>query len=215
MLDRDLLPAASRITLPPAMDAVILSGTLCATVLIAERLHHARRQAEHDALTGIPNRGYFLRRLSERVASDSRPAAVLFADLDGFKAINDTAGHATGDVVLELAAQRLQRALRSKDVLARIGGDEFVILIDGLGNRNEAHEIVKHIESAIAHPFHVADRQFMLGVTVGVSFYPDDATNGEALLRVSDARMYRKKAAKRPIPEPRAGAYPDRQPDRF
>lgn len=216
VLDRDLLPAPSRIELPPALDGLILSGTLCATVLVAEnlrrsstqnlllrqRLHHARKAAERDPLTGIPNRVYFLRRLSERIASaDRRPAAVLFADLDGFKAINDTAGHVTGDTVLELAAERLQHALRSNDVIARMGGDEFAILIDGMDDPNEAREIVRHIERVIANPFRVGGRQFTLGVTVGVSFYPSDATDAKSLLHVSDARMYREKSAKKTFPQ--------------
>jgi diguanylate cyclase (GGDEF)-like protein len=213
MLDRDMLPGAGRIVLPPAMDAVILASTLCATVVIAEnlrrsslqnlflrqRLHNVQRQAERDALTGIPNRVYFLRHLSQRIASTNRrPAAVLFADLDGFKAINDGAGHVVGDTVLELAAERLQHALRSNDVLARIGGDEFAVLID-MAHRSEVYEIIRHVERVMADPFRVGDRQFMLGITVGASFYPDDATDAKALLCISDSRMYREKAAKRRI----------------
>lgn len=212
MLDRDLFPGASRIVMPPAMDALILSATLCGAVLIAEslrrssaqnealrvRLHHARTQAERDVLTGIPNRGYFLRRLSEAIGSaDHRPVAVLFADLDGFKAVNDTAGHITGDAVLQAAAERLRRALRSHDVIARIGGDEFAILIDCLHDYEEAHAIAEQIQRAIAQPFSIGHQVFSLGVTVGVSFYPRDAVDARSLLRVSDARMYREKAAKR------------------
>jgi diguanylate cyclase (GGDEF)-like protein len=123
-------------------------------------------------------------------------AAVLFADLDGFKAINDSAGHAVGDTVLELAAERLEHALRSNDIIARIGGDEFAILID-VADRREAHEIIRHVERVMADPFRVGDRQFTLGVTLGASFYPDDGTDAKSLLRISDTRMYRGKAAKR------------------
>lgn len=213
ILDRDLLlPAGPHIAVPPALDAFILSITLCATVLVAETLrnssaqntllreslHHARTMAERDMLTGIPNRHYFLRRLSETLGgSYHRPIAVLFADLDGFKAVNDTAGHVTGDAVLQLAAERLQRALRANDVIARIGGDEFAIIIDRVDNEREAHEVAQHIERAIADPFSVGDRHFTIGVTVGVSFYPSDATDAKTLLRISDSRMYREKAAKR------------------
>jgi diguanylate cyclase (GGDEF)-like protein len=196
-LDRDLLPGASRIVLPPVLDAVILSGTLCATVLIADRLQRARHEAERDSLTGIPNRAYFIRKLTERIASShSRHAAVLFADLDGFKAINDSAGHVTGDAVLELAAERLQHALRSNDTIARIGGDEFAILVEDVDTEDRAREIVRHIERVIADPFRVGDHQFELGVTVGVSFYPNDGADAKSLLRVSDARMYSEKSVK-------------------
>jgi diguanylate cyclase (GGDEF)-like protein len=198
MLDRDMLPDAGRITLPPMLDAVILCGTLGATVLIAEALRHARSQAEHDVLTRIPNRAFFLRRLTAAIAkSRGRPIAVLFADLDGFKSVNDTAGHGTGDSVLELAAERLQHALRSNDIIARIGGDEFAILVDDLSDPDQTHEIVRHIERVIADPFRIGDRHFELGVTVGVSFYPNDGRDAKSLLRVSDTRMYSQKAAKR------------------
>lgn len=212
MLDRDMLPGAGRVFMPPVFDAVILSATLCATVLIArtlrrssaqnillrESLHRAQREAERDALTGIPNRRYFLRLLTDTIASaGNRPIAVLFADLDGFKQVNDTAGHAIGDAVLELAAERLRRALRSGDVIARIGGDEFAILIDRLEDYGEAPAIAAQIEHVIAHPFSVGDRRFTLGITLGASFYPRDATDAKTLLRLSDARMYREKAAKR------------------
>lgn len=201
-LDRDMIPGAMRLLLPAPLDAVILSSTLCAVVLVAEALRHAHQQAEHDVLTRIPNRNYFLKRLNEaiRTAKDGR-IAVLFADLDGFKAVNDTSGHAAGDAVLTHAAERLRHVVRSHDVLARIGGDEFAVLLHDFNDKGEVEIIGRHIENAIAQPFHVGDRRFNLGITIGTSFYPDDGRDAETLLRLSDAKMYRLKNAKRSEPK--------------
>jgi diguanylate cyclase (GGDEF)-like protein len=212
-LDRDVIPGGGALQLPPIVDALMLAVVFCIVVFVAERLrasalqnallreslHHARTQAQRDALTGIPNRAYFLERLRASV-NEKGPGdyvGILFADLDGFKAVNDTAGHITGDRVLVLVAERLRHAVRADDILARIGGDEFAILIDQLPNSSEAETLAEKLEAQFVNPFHVDGTQFRIGVTVGVSIAPPDGVDAESLLRVADARMYRRKEEKR------------------
>ena len=124
-------------------------------------------------------------------------AGVLFADLDGFKDVNDRAGHIAGDRVLVLAAERLRHAIRTDDVLARIGGDEFAILIGRLHDRSEAETLASKIESQFSDPFRVEGQEFHLGVTIGVSIAPQDGLDPHVLLGIADERMYRLKQGKR------------------
>lgn len=210
LLDHDLFGSPARVVMPPTLDAVILSAALCGAVLTAEalrragmqnvllqeRLELARTQAEHDTLTGVANRLHFMETLAQAIrSSGGAQIAVLFADLDRFKAVNDTAGHTTGDEVLRLAADRLQHAVRSNDLVGRIGGDEFAILIRELGDG--AHRPIETIEAEFRDPFQVRGRLFDVGITIGVSVSPQDSRDPEELLRIADERMYRAKAAKR------------------
>lgn len=202
------------VNIPPLMDAAVLSICLCTIVLVANRLSQAaaanellhgrlvkaRREAELDVLTGIPNRSYFMRKLEEAIArestGDSR-IAVLFCDLDGFKQINDANGHLAGDQVLRLAAGRLVNAVRAIDTVARIGGDEFAVLVERVPDGEEALHLAHKIDMAFADPFHVHTGRYTVGVTVGVSLYPDDGNIAEVLLHIADSRMYRSKNGKR------------------
>lgn len=206
--------AARLIELPPLADALVLSICLCTIVFVANRLRKtatanellhgrlqkARRDAELDPLTGIPNRSYFMEKLEQAIARGSRSdahVAVLFCDLDGFKNVNDAEGHLAGDRVLRLAAGRLVNAVRANDTVARIGGDEFAILAERVHDGQEALQMAQKIERAFVNPFHVQDARHAIGITVGVSLYPEDGTRAEALLHAADARMYRTKNAKR------------------
>lgn len=211
-LDRDIGVATGRIVLPPAVDAAVLTCALCGAVIAAEalrrasiqnetlraNLQRARRHAERDALTGVANRRYFLQRLRGAIvtAKDAQ-AGILFCDLDAFKAVNDTAGHPAGDVVLRLAAERLQHAVRTEDVVARIGGDEFAVLIAPLLPAFDADAIAAQIEREFAQPFSVGGRSFSVGITIGCSVAPRDGTSPARLLELADERMYRIKQAKR------------------
>lgn len=206
--------AARVIDIPPLMDALVLSIALCTIVLVANRLRataianqilhgrllKARRDAEIDALTGIPNRSFFttkLERAISRASAGDAHVAVLFCDLDGFKKVNDTSGHSAGDQVLRLAAVRLVNAVRSHDTVARIGGDEFAILVERIHDGEEALRMTSKIEQAFRDPFHVQNNRHVVGITVGVSLYPEDGARAEMLLHAADARMYRRKNGKR------------------
>lgn len=209
----DLLPYGDFVNVPPLVEIVTLSSTLCAIVLVARRLREtsvanellhgslvkARRAAERDALTGIVNRAYFLRRVGEATehATPTERAAVLFCDLDGFKAVNDTYGHLTGDAVLRMAASRLVNTVRVIDIVARLGGDEFGVLVRLVHDAGEAAHMASNIEHAFANPFHSGSERYRVGITVGISICPDDGTDPETLLRIADARMYRAKEEKR------------------
>ena len=162
---------------------------------VREREHYYL--ATHDALTGLPNRQLFEDRLEQGLASARRNGgqlAVLFLDLDGFKPINDTYGHDSGDALLQAVATRLRGCLREMDVVARIGGDEFAILGLGLHGVNDARIIADKVVRAVAHPFVFPEGQTcMVGTSVGISLYPDHAKEGAELISHADKAMYRAK----------------------
>jgi len=176
-----------------------------------ERLTH---RATHDALTELPNRVLLSQRirraLDERLQRvENSDVAVLFLDLDGFKAINDTHGHQVGDEVLIEVARRLQHAVRPTDLVARLGGDEFVVLCDALPHREEAGRIAERLRGLIAHPIPSSRGQLQVTVSIGISHAVEDIT-ADQMLGQSDAAMYaekrhrrRRQPASMPIPEQR------------
>jgi diguanylate cyclase (GGDEF)-like protein len=154
-------------------------------------------RATHDLLTGLPNRALFLDRLGHALTRASRAGqtcAVLFLDLDGFKEINDSLGHAAGDRVLAATAERLQACVRAADTLARLGGDEFVILLEEVADNEAASQVAERLGEALSRPFPVAQRAVAVSASVGIalSVSPDDRP--EDLLRCADVAMYRAKA---------------------
>jgi diguanylate cyclase (GGDEF)-like protein len=164
----------------------------------------ARKQAEdqlahqalHDSLTGLANRVLFMDRLEQalaRIARHPTPLALLFVDLDHFKVVNDSLGHAAGDEVLVQAAARIRRALRPIDTVARFGGDEFVILCEDVGGRSEAEEIARRINTAVARPFKVGEHDVVMTASAGIVMANDSHTDAGALLRDADTAMYRAK----------------------
>ncbi len=162
--------------------------------LLAERLAH---QATHDALTELPNRILFNERLERALAEakeTGRMVALLFLDVDGFKRVNDTLGHSTGDRVLVLIAERLRRTVRAADTLGRLGGDEFAVVLPGLRARQDALPVVHKIMAIFREPLVVALGEVSLGVSVGIAVYPEDGADGRTLVRVADAAMYEAKA---------------------
>jgi diguanylate cyclase (GGDEF)-like protein/PAS domain S-box-containing protein len=158
-----------------------------------------RHMALHDPLTGLPNRAYFfdvLHRELERGQRDpQQQCAILFIDLDGFKEINDTAGHAAGDALLVETAARLRRCMRATDTAARIGGDEFTVLLVGLRDAAEPRQIAERISAVLAEPFRTGDEVLRPRASVGVAV--SDGPDGDELLRRADADMYRAKSRSR------------------
>jgi diguanylate cyclase (GGDEF)-like protein len=157
----------------------------------------ARKLARHDALTGLPNRRFFTEKLDGvllRTPSNGRRTAVLMLDLDGFKAINDTYGHVAGDRVLVEVAERMSTAIRSGTLLARVGGDEFAIVMPNVASLDDPTGLARRIVRAIAEPFMIGSSTATLGVGVGIAVAPDNGTTHDELVRRSDLALYRAKA---------------------
>ena len=174
-----------------------------ATLLdITERVEAEERtayQATHDALTGLPNRILFDDRLQQAMAMADRlksRVAIGFIDLDRFKPVNDEFGHAAGDFVLREAGARMQRAVRQSDTVARAGGDEFVIMITGAHDREDAALTMSKVAAAIREPIDFGGKTIAVEASIGISVYPDDASDGESLIRIADQAMYRAKTIK-------------------
>lgn len=154
-----------------------------------------RQLAYHDTLTGLPNRRLLDDRLHLAIAQAARrdqKLAVMVVDLDNFKIINDTAGHAVGDLVLVSVAKRLQAAIRVSDTVARLGGDEFVVILPDV-DTDSAHTVASKITTSLALPVEAGGRQYMLGGSVGLAIYPEDGTAARTLLAHADSAMYEAK----------------------
>ncbi|WP_438390494.1 putative bifunctional diguanylate cyclase/phosphodiesterase [Caballeronia sp. DA-9] len=148
--------------------------------------------ASHDSLTGLPNRAFFRDALTSAYRSSSGQFALLWADLDGFKSVNDTLGHPTGDALLIAVATRLRACVRSEDIVARLGGDEFAILLHDV-NRCEADELAKRVIDSISAPYHVNEMRLSIGVSLGLSLAPSDAKKPDDLLKNADLALYKAK----------------------
>jgi diguanylate cyclase (GGDEF)-like protein/PAS domain S-box-containing protein len=169
--------------------------------LLEQRLAH---QAFHDALTGLPNRALFMDRLEHalnRAARQEETVAVLFLDLDGFKAVNDRLGHAAGDELLVQAGQRLHGWVRAADTVARLGGDEFTVLLERVRGQDEVIQIAERIVGGMAEPFRLGNLAVVVRTSVGVAFtaaqgfMPGTPAAPSDLLRNADVALYRAKAA--------------------
>ncbi len=166
---------------------------------ITERVETERRlahQATHDPLTGLPNRALLLDRLGmalARARRHHRRTAVLFADLDHFKVVNDSLGHSLGDRLLVEVAERLTEALRPQDTVARFGGDEFVVLCEDLHDQHDAAAIAERIIDAISGPFGFAETEVYIGASIGIAFPDDVDVEPETFIRDADAAMYQAK----------------------
>lgn len=155
--------------------------------------------ANHDRLTELPNRALFYDRLSQAISQARRKneyIAVLFLDLDGFKPINDTYGHEAGDVVLKVFAKRLQACVRNMDTVARIGGDEFAVILSALQHPSDAEVTAQKIIHHIAEVIQLnPTTTCVIGVSIGISSYPDSGTELDVLMNAADTAMYESKAA--------------------
>jgi diguanylate cyclase (GGDEF)-like protein/PAS domain S-box-containing protein len=156
----------------------------------------AQHLADHDPLTGLPNRRLLEDRLTQSLAASQRngkQTAVMFVDLDRFKAINDSLGHAAGDKVLKEVAERLVGQLREVDTICRIGGDEFVVVLPEIKRASDAANVAAKILEAVAQPFLVDERELNFTSSIGISVFPDDGRDAESLIRNADAAMYHAK----------------------
>lgn len=154
-----------------------------------------RSLAFYDSLTGLPNRNYMDNMLKDtitRATDTNKEHAVLFADLDGFKEVNDTLGHNNGDVLLQQVAERFVKCVRSGDFVSRYGGDEFVILLTG-ADRSNAHSIAQRILNAFSLPFHIEGNDIYITPSIGISLYPKDGDNASVLIKNADSAMYKAK----------------------
>lgn len=152
--------------------------------------------AHYDSLTGLPNRMLFHQRLEHALTIAERPGRsleILFLDLDRFKNINDTLGHATGDIVLQEAAVRLRGILRESDTVARLGGDEFVVLVENVDEPHRGGIIADKILAAFAPPFLLGSTPLAISTSIGISSFPSDGTDADTLLKKADIAMYRAK----------------------
>lgn len=162
-------------------------------LLLESQLKRNQHMAQHDALTGLPNRRLFHDRISkamDRARQRNAGAAVLAIDLDGFKAVNDTFGHHTGDEVLQQVAHLFTTYLRRIDTIARTGGDEFSVVLEGPITRYEATEVASTLKQLLETPMAVAGRTMQIGASIGVAMFPDDAQSPDHLSILADERMY-------------------------
>jgi diguanylate cyclase (GGDEF)-like protein len=156
--------------------------------------------AQHDALTGLPNRMLCYDRIGQailRARRDREQVGILFLDLDGFKPINDSLGHEIGDELLRTVARRLQQCLREGDTVARLGGDEFVICLPALRDSTAAATIADKVLESLCAPVVIGESQLQVTCSIGISLYPRDGTDTQMLLRAADIAMYQAKSAGR------------------
>jgi diguanylate cyclase (GGDEF)-like protein len=149
--------------------------------------------AHHDLLTGLPNRGLFRRRLGEAITDADRYdrlVGVLFMDIDRFKQVNDSYGHAAGDELLVQFGERLKAIFRTEDTIARLGGDEFSVLLEKLHNRDEMTNLAEKAIAAIQEPFDIQGRRFYSAASIGIAVAPDDGVDPDRLIQLADAAMY-------------------------
>ena len=153
--------------------------------------------AHHDALTGLPNRLLLAANLDqamEHAKRHGKKIGMFLLDLDRFKLINDTLGHAAGDLLLQTVAQRLQQCVRAEDTVARLGGDEFAIIVNELEEADSTAPLAGKIIQSIAEPLSLPDKKIVTSTSIGISIYPDHASSAEDLLKAADAAMYQAKA---------------------
>jgi diguanylate cyclase len=174
---------------------VALHAESVAETAVSE-LGELARSGQRDPLTGLPNRLLMMDRLDSAIAAARRQETrigVLFIDLDDFKRINDTLGHAIGDEALKLAARRLQSAVRDSDTVSRHGGEEFLVLLPGISQAADAAAIARKLLAALAAPARAGDHRLQLSASVGITIYPEDAEDAQTLISRADAAMYRAK----------------------
>ncbi|MBL8524521.1 MAG: GGDEF domain-containing protein [Betaproteobacteria bacterium] len=170
---------------------------------MADLLAEVRRQhdeiarlADYDLLTGLPVARLANDRLEGACLRAERAGdrtALLFLDLDGFKAVNDAAGHDAGDQCLKEIAARLQNSLRAEDTVSRVGGDEFVVIMNSVANADGAAELARKLVETVARPVVVGERTFTLGASIGIAMFPDHGKDGPTITRRADLAMYRVK----------------------
>jgi len=166
------------------------------TAELSNANQHLQFLATHDNLTGLPNRVLFFDRLEQAIKKSRRQKrrfALFFIDLDDFKRINDSFGHTVGDQVLQTVAGVLDHAVRDSDTVARLAGDEFIIILDDVRDISDIEAIARKIIEAVSHPIDVPHETVIMTVSIGISLFPEHGEDAENLLRKADAAMYRVK----------------------
>ncbi len=161
--------------------------------MLQDAVAHEKYRADHDALTGLANRALFTDRLTQAVHRADRSGelvGVIYADLDGFKEVNDTLGHAAGDELLKSVGRRLNDAVRASDTVARMGGDEFAMIVERLHDRFEINKVMEKMQVGLLKPIDLHGTQVKIGISIGYSIYPLDALDISHLLEHADAAMY-------------------------
>jgi diguanylate cyclase (GGDEF)-like protein/PAS domain S-box-containing protein len=184
----------------PTVVAGQVTGIFVLAKDISEQLQKERQLAylaQYDTLTGLPNRALILDRLNHAIARARRERhklALMFLDLDKFKDINDSLGHAAGDIVLKTIAERLRTCLRAEDTVARLGGDEFTVLLESVPDEAHALVVAQKIIDVIAAPLHVERHEVFTSTSIGLVFYPTDAVTAEEMMKAADMAMYQAKS---------------------
>ncbi len=158
-----------------------------------ERILH---MASHDQLTGLPNRALLMDRLDTSVKLASRhncKLAIIFIDLDGFKAVNDTYGHQSGDELLQIIASRFNATLRRSDTVARVGGDEFIVLLNRTKSPKDSEIVAQNLLNVIKKPVELQTGPVYVGASLGISLFPDHSTDAKTLIEQADHAMYKVK----------------------
>jgi diguanylate cyclase (GGDEF)-like protein/PAS domain S-box-containing protein len=187
------------------VDGILISGVDITERVAAEQ--EARYLATHDPVTGLRNRHFLLDQLAGAIARARRHGkllAVLFVDLDGFKRVNDDHGHAAGDRLLAEAGRRIASCVRATDTVTRFGGDEFVVLLEDLGDRQAAPHLAHVIGGRLSEPIDLGRGEAPIGASIGVALFPDNGDTPEALLRAADAAMYEAKKTRNGATTPAA-----------
>lgn len=169
---------------------ISIQEDISAQKVAEQRIQH---MAHYDALTGLPNRSLFFDRLKQATVLSKRTStdvALLFLDLDRFKPVNDTYGHAVGDALLKAVADRLLSCVRESDTVARIAGDEFTVILSHIANRNDATLVAEKIIRSISEPFLLNGHTIQIGASIGIALYPDNAQDEQELVRLADEAMY-------------------------
>jgi diguanylate cyclase (GGDEF)-like protein len=170
-------------------------------------------RAQYDSLTTLLNRGSLYDRVDAQIRHPERsPMALLYLDLDRFKEINDRYGHGAGDKVLQDVSRRILDNVRRTDFAARIGGDEFVVILPGVSDRKEASRVANLLVRAIEQPVSFNSRELRVGGSIGISIYPDDGAHTDALLKMADEDMYREKLRRRSFRPGQYAGVPDPSP---
>lgn len=174
----------------------LLTRSICYAIERKRAEERLTYLAQYDQLTGLVNRTLFRDRLIQAMARSKRlqqPLGLMLLDLDQFKPVNDTMGHNVGDQLLKAVAERLQECVREVDTVARMGGDEFTIILEGLTCEEDITLVAQRITISLAEPFHLGEHRALIGVSIGITVYPTDDHEIDELLKHADAAMYRAK----------------------
>lgn len=196
-IDRWLAVSVARLGNEGSLRVVVVFTDITDRKRAEEKIRHA---SLHDPLTALPNRTMLFEYASHMLPHNRRTnqrAAVLFLDLDRFKPINDTHGHDIGDIVLKIVAKRLTDSLRAEDIVIRLGGDEFIILLQNIVNASTIADVASHIVARINEPYYIGDLALSLSTSIGISMFPGDGQDIDTLISHADMAMYQAKQAGR------------------